>query len=166
MITKKMIKNILKESETKEATGAASAGGFSAPAFSMWSEDEEAKEEYKRMEGEFKEATGSGSVGAYDVPGFQDVNMRGNTLKGKGRSWKKTQVPGGSFVEIDKKCKTFPYCSQGDSKDKPVKTTKSLSKRKKRSSPLSEAIENVSIKTGLSVEKIKSIILSKINDNL
>jgi hypothetical protein len=118
------------------------------------------------MEGEFKEATGSGSVGAYDVPGFQDVNMRGNTLKGKGRSWKKTQVPGGSFVEIDKKCKTFPYCSQGDSKDKPVKTTKSLSKRKKRSSPLSEAIENVSIKTGLSVEKIKSIILSKINDNL
>ena len=154
-----MIKNILKESETKEATGAASAGGFSAPAFSMWSEDEEAKEEYKRMEGEFKEATGSGSVGAYDVPGFQDVNMRGNTLKGKGRSWKKTQVPGGSFVEIDKKCKTFPYCSQGDSKDKPIRL-------RKKSSPLSEAIENVSIKTGLSVEKIKSIILSKINDNL
>ena len=159
MITKKMIKNILKESETKEATGAASAGGFSAPAFSMWSEDEEAKEEYKRMEGEFKEATGSGSVGAYDVPGFQDVNMRGNTLKGKGRSWKKTQVPGGSFVEIDKKCKTFPYCSQGDSKDKPIRL-------RKKSSPLSEAIENVSVKTGLSVEKIKSIILSKINDNL
>jgi hypothetical protein len=152
--------------EAKEATGTGSAGGFSAPAFSMWSDDEEAKEEYKRMEGEFKEATSSSSVGAYDAPGFEDVQMRGNHPIGRGRSFKKTQIKGGDFVIIDKKCKTFPYCSQGDSKDKPVKTTKSLSKRRKKSSPLSEAIENVSIKTGLSVEKIKSIILSKINDNL
>ena len=159
MITKK---NILKESETKEATGASSAGGFSAPLFSMWSDDEEAKGSYKKskkVEGEFKEATSSSSVGAYDVPGFQDVNMRGNTTKGKGRSWRKTQIPGGSFVEIAKKCKTFPYCSQGDSKDKPVR-------QRKQTSPLSEAIENVSIKTGLSIEEIKKIILSKINDNL
>ena len=45
-----MIKNLYSESETKEATGAASAGGFSAPAFSMWSEDEKAKSEYKKGE--------------------------------------------------------------------------------------------------------------------
>ena len=161
MITKKMIKKLYTESETKEATGAASAGGFSAPAFSMWSEDEEAKSEYKEsdpVEGEFKEATGSGSVGAYDVPGFQDVNMRGNTLKGKGRSWKKSQIPGGSFVNINPKCKTFPYCSQGNSKDKPVRLTKN--------SPLNEAIYNVSLRTGLSVNEIKNIILSKIDNHL
>jgi hypothetical protein len=161
MITKKMIKNLYSESETKEATGAASAGGFSAPAFSMWSEDEKAKSEYKKgesVEGEFKEATGSGSVGAYDVPGFQDVNMRGNTLKGKGRSWKKSQIPGGSFVNINPKCKTFPYCSQGNSKDKPVRLTKN--------SPLNEAIYNVSLRTGLSVNEIKNIILSKIDNHL
>ena len=86
-------------SEPKEATGASSAGGFSAPAFSMWSDDDKAKSEYKKKdievteEGEFTEATGSGSVGAYDAPGFQDVNMKGNTLRGKGSSWNSTQIP-------------------------------------------------------------------------
>jgi len=158
----------IKESnkEPKEATGASSAGGFTGPAFSMWSDDKEAKEEYKRMEGEFKEATSSSSVGAYDAPGFEDVNMKGNNPKGSGRSFKKPLYKGGEFVTIDKKCKTFPYCSQGNSKDKPVKTTKSLSKRRKKTSPLSEAIENISIKTGMTIEEIKNIILSKINDNL
>ena len=167
MLSKKRIYNLLNEKETKEATGAASAGGFSAPLFSMWSDDEEAKEEYKRMEGEFTEATSSSSVGAYDTPGFDDVKMKGNNPVGRGRSFKTPQYKGGEFVTIDKKCKTFPYCSQGDSKDKPVKTTKTLSKsRSKKQSPLSEAIENVSIKTGMSIEEIKNIILSKINDNL
>ena len=155
MITKRQIL----ENETKEATGASSAGSFSAPLFSMWSDDEEAKEEYKRTEGEFKEATTSSSVGAYDVPGFQDINMKGNTLKGKGRSWKQTQIPGGSYVEIDKKCKTFPYCNQGNSGA--VKYRKSKSK-----SPLQEAIENVSLNTGLTVDEIKKIILSKTLGNL
>jgi len=159
----------IKESkkEPKEGMGASSAGGFTGPAFSMWSDDEEAKEEYKRMEGEFKEATSSSSVGAYDAPGFEDVKMKGNNPVGRGKSFQKPLYKGGEFVTIDKKCKTFPYCSQGDSKDKPVKTTKSLSKgKRKKQSPLNEAIENISLKTGLSVEKIKSIILSKINDNL
>lgn len=145
--------------EPKEATGAASAGGYS-PALSLWSDDEEAKEEYKRMEGEFKEATSSSSVGAYDAPGFEDVNMRGNHPIGSGRSYKKTQIPGGSFVSFNKKCKTFPYCSQGDSEDKPVKEVKPRSKRKK--TPLSEAISNVSDRTGLSEEQIKNIILKSI----
>jgi hypothetical protein len=148
--------------ETKEATGASSAGGFSSPAFSMWSEDDEAKGEYKRMDGEFKEATTSSSVGAYDAPGFQDVNMKGNTLKGKGTSWTKTQLKGGAFVEIDPKCKTFPYCNQGNTGA--VKYRKPKKNIKK--SPLSEAIDNVSIKTGLSVETIKKILLHKINSNL
>lgn len=153
--------------EPKEATGASSAGGFTGPAFSMWEDDDEARSEYKKTEGEFKEATSSSSVGAYDVPGFEDVNMKGNNLVGSGRSFKKPLYKGGEFVTIDKKCKTFPYCSQGNSKDKPVKTKKTLSKSKnKKQSPLSEAIENISIKTGMSIDEIKNIILSKINDNL
>ena len=184
MITKKMIKKLYTESETKEATGAASAGGFSAPAFSMWSKDDEAKSEYKRpkvkevredeeycdscdsvkskcvcpKKVEATEATDSSSVGAYDFNSFQNVNMKGNTLKGKGRSWKKSQIPGGSFVNINPKCKTFPYCSQGNSKDKPIRLTKN--------SPLNEAIYNVSLRTGLSVNEIKNIILSKIDNHL
>lgn len=144
--------------EPKEATGAASAGGYS-PALSLWSDDEEAKEEYKRMEGEFKEATSSSSVGAYDAPGFEDVNMKGNNPIGRGKQFRKPLYKGGGFVTFEKKCKTFPYCSQGDSKDKPVKTKKTLS-------PLSEAIENVSLKTGLSIDEIKKIIKNKLSGNL
>ena len=175
-----------KKEESKEATGASSAGAFSGPAFSMFSKDDVARSEYKRpkvkevREEEYcdacdrvkskcvcdetkkieaTEATGSSSVGAYDAPGFQDVNMKGNTTKGQGSSWKKTQIPGGGFVHIDKKCKTFPYCSQGNSKDKPVTQSST-------SSAMFEAIKNVSLKTGLSETEIKNIILSSLSGNL
>jgi hypothetical protein len=143
--------------ETKEATGASSAGNsISAPAFSMWSDDEEAKSEYKRMEGEFKEATDSSSVGPYDANSFENINMRGNTTKGRGRSWKQTQIPGGAYVDINEKCKKFPYCNQGN--------TGAVKYRKtKKKSPMQEAIENVSLRTGLSVSEIKNLI---INDTL
>jgi len=152
-----------KSEEPKEATGTGGFG-YSAPAFSMWSEDDKAKSEYKKsepVEGEFTEATGSASVGVYDTNSFENIRMNGNTLKGRGRSWKQSQIPGGSFVEINKKCKTFPYCNQGNTG---AVTYKKPSKRKK--SPMNEAIENVSIKTGLSVEEIKNIILKSIDSNL
>jgi len=155
MLSKEKLYKFLFEKETKEATGSGSAGGFSGPAFSMWSEDDEAKSEYKRMEGEFKEATSSSSVGPYDANSFENINMRGNTTKGRGRSWKQTQIKGGSFVDINPKCKSFPYCNQGNTGA--VRYKKSL----KKESPLSEAIYNVSIMTGLSENQIKKIILSK-----
>ncbi len=166
-MTRKELLNYITESfeEAKEATGSGSAGGYTGPAFSMWSEDEEAKSEYKRSEKkkvEATEATSSSSVGAYDAPGFEDVKMRGNNPIGRGRSFKKTQIPGGGFVKIKDKCAKYnnqKWCSQGDSKDKPVKVKKSMSS-------LNEAIYNVSIKTGLSEDQIKKIILSKIDDNL
>ena len=148
--------------EPKEATGAASAGGYSAPLFSMFSNDKTAKKEYKRkpkrkktVEGEFYEMTDSSSVGAYDANSFQDINMRGNTLKGLGRSWKQTQIPGGSYVEINKKCKTFPYCNQGNT-----------GAVKYKKSPINEAITNISLKTGLSEETIKYLMIKSINEKL
>ncbi len=52
---------------------------------------------------ETKEATSSSSVGAYDAPGFEDVKMRGNNLKGSGKSHKKTLIPGGKFVSENTK---------------------------------------------------------------
>jgi hypothetical protein len=172
IIRKEDIRKYITEAfkETKEATGTG-GGGYSAPAFSMWSEDEVAKSEYKRkkdetVEGEFTEATTSASVGAYDVPGFQDVNMRGNTVKGKGSSWKKSQIPGGSFVEINPKCKTFPYCNQGNTGAVRYKKSAPKGKRKSKKSPMNEAIYNVSLKTGLSEEEIKKVILLSIDSNL
>lgn len=148
--------------ETKEGMGAASAGGFTGPAFSMWEDDDEARSEYKKSkpeEGEFTEATSSSSVGAYDAPSFDDVKMKGNNPIGRGKQFKKPLYKGGGFVTFKKGCKTFPYCSQGDSKDKPVKVKKKLT-------PVNEAILNVSLKTGLSVDEIKNIIVSSIDNNL
>ena len=147
--------------ETKEGMGAISAGGYQ-PALSMWADDEKAKSEYKRSEteeGEFTEGTSSSSVGTYDASSFDDVKMKGNNPIGRGKQFKKPLYKGGGFVTFKKGCKTFPYCSQGDSKDKPVKVKKKLT-------PVNEAILNVSLKTGLSADEIKNIIVSSIDNNL
>ena len=88
----------LKKVESKEATGAGSAGGFVAPLFSN----------PKKVEA--KEATGSGSAGSYESPAFGAKSMSPKDWRGRS----KTQIPGGKFVEVKKKCKKFPYCNQGD----------------------------------------------------
>lgn len=57
---------------------------------------------------EAKEATTSASAGAYEGPAFLAKNKK---------NWKGGAKPiykGGAFVEVKKKCKTFPYCNQGD----------------------------------------------------
>ena len=72
----------------------------------------------------------------------------------------KTQIPGGNFVSVKEKCKTFPYCNQGDIK------ALNIYKPKTKKSKLTEAIKNVSNKTGLSVEEIENIILLKIDSIL
>ena len=127
------LKKKKKEEETKEATGTGGGYGY-VPALSLFAKDDVARSEYKKPKAkevaeeeeycdacdrvkskcvcpkkvEANEMTDSSSVGAYDANSFQDKNMKGNTLKGQGRSWKKTQIPGGEFVSIKEKCKTFP----------------------------------------------------------
>lgn len=128
------------KSETKECTSSGSAGGYSAPLFG------ESDGEVTKME--TKEATGSGSVGMYDAPGFEDPKMKGNHKRGSGKSYKKTQIPGGKFVEVKAKCKKFPYCNQGD-----IKALKIFENKK-----LQEAIKNVSEKMRISESAIKNII--------
>jgi len=138
-----------KKGENKEATSAgAGVGAFESPLFSNL--------ETKKIE--TKEATSTGSVGQYDAPGFDDVKMRGNNLKGRGRSFKKTQLPGGKFVQVKKKCKRFPYCNQGDIKALNIFENETLN----------TTIENMSKKYGLSEDIIKEFILKeiKINQNL
>ena len=61
---------------------------------------------------ETKEATGSASSGQYSSP---RIWAKSKTKK----NWipsRKTQIPGGKFVEVKKKCQKFPYCNQGDMK--------------------------------------------------
>jgi len=59
---------------------------------------------------ETKEATGASSTGQYSGPAFGAKSMKPKDWRGRA----KTQIPGGAFVQVKKKCKTFPYCNQGD----------------------------------------------------
>lgn len=101
--------------ETTEATGSGSAGGFVAPL--------QGKKE------ETKEATGSDSSGSYDVafgaprkdplkidnPGLKKIKEDKIPKNVKGKNKKNRYGgPEGVFVKIKEKCKKFPYCDQGD----------------------------------------------------
>jgi len=134
----------LTKMETKEATGASSAGGYVAPLFpNLENVSEACWKGYRRVGGkmkngkmvpncvpikenkwtevnfkpifnegkvEAKEATTTASTGSYEVPGMWAKSMKKKDWRGKS----KTQIPGGQFVQVKKKCLKFPYCNQGD----------------------------------------------------
>jgi len=134
----------LAKMETKEATGSGSSGGYVAPLFpNLESMTEACWKGYRRVGGkmkngkmvpncvpikenvwtevnfkpifhegkvEAKEATSSASTGSYEVPGMWAKSTKKKDWRGKS----KTQIPGGKFVQIKKKCLKYPYCNQGD----------------------------------------------------
>jgi hypothetical protein len=59
---------------------------------------------------EAKEATSTASTGSYEVPGAWAKSTKKKDWRGKS----KTQIPGGKFVQVRKKCLKYPYCNQGD----------------------------------------------------
>jgi hypothetical protein len=136
----------LKKIENKEATGTGSSGAFSAPlAFADSDFVRRSNAENKPAKKvETKEATGSGSVGAYSTPAM----WAKSTKKGDWRGKSKTQIPGGKFVTVKKKCKNFPYCNQGDIKALKIYENPNLQ----------EAIKNVAQKTNLNENVIKIIL--------
>jgi hypothetical protein len=139
----------LEKVESKEATGSGSAGGFLGPVgFNPQSDFVKKSFEETPKKVETKEATGTSSAGAYDAPGFEDVKMKGNHERGSGRSYKKTQIPGGKFVQVKKKCKKFPYCNQGDIKALNIFENENLK----------EVIKQVSKKYNISEQVVKNII--------
>jgi len=106
-------------------------------------ESEDMPDEVKKIEA--TEATGSGSAGSYLTPAAWAKSMNKKDWRGKS----KTQIPGGKFVQVKKKCKKFPYCNQGD-----VKALKLTNENE----DLLEVIKNVSRKQGISENMIKNII--------
>ena len=144
-----------KKKEAIEATGAASAGAYSAPLFAQ-SQPEKSPEAAKvkvvkeeLMGGETAEATSAGSSGQYSTPGWVAPNKK----QWRGRA--KTQIPGGKFVTIKKKCQTFPYCNQGD-----INALK-LSENKL----VKDSISNVAKRFGLNENIIKAILLHEIKES-
>ena len=105
------------------------------------------KEEVEKIEA--TEATGSGSSGGYETPAMWAKST-------KKKDWgpsRKTQIPGGGFVKVKKKCTKFPYCNQGD--------INALSISKNES--VKEAIKNVSNKLNISEIEIRKILQNEMN---
>ena len=146
-----------KKSETKEATGSGSSGGYETPLFGEEKDTEKfeapvafADSEFLRKSNEgtkkieATEATGSGSVGAYATPAAWAKSTKAKDWRGKS----KTQIPGGAFVSVKKKCKKFPYCNQGDIKALNIYQNESVR----------DAIKSVSEKFNLNETTIKAIL--------
>jgi hypothetical protein len=169
-INKKLMnKGDNKKKENKESTGSGSAGGYSGPLFSTtkqemqekcWTgfEQKGMKKKGNRMvpncvrEGkdddvkkvEATEATGSASSGSYETTSAWAKSTKKKDWGGR----KKTQIPGGKFVQVKAKCKKFPYCNQGD-----IKALKILENEK-----IKQAIQNISKRHNISENVIKTII--------
>lgn len=95
---------------------------------------------------EAKEATTTASTGAYSTPAFVAKGSK------NWRGGKKPIYKGGKFVQIKKKCLTFPYCNQGAG-------AINLSEIKNKK----EVLKNASERLGLSENTILQI-LKKIQD--
>ena len=140
-----------KKKETKEATSSGSTGAFTAPVGFKDSEfvRRSFKETPKLKESDVEkveatEATTTGSSGGYESPAMWAKST-------KKKDWgpsRKTQIPGGGFVKIKKKCTKFPYCNQGDISN--VKISKNES--------VKEAIKRVSKRIGVSENTIITIL--------
>jgi hypothetical protein len=90
---------------------------------------------------EATEATTTASTGAYSTPAFiakGSKNWRGG---------KKPLYKGGKFVQIKKKCLTFPYCNQGAGA---IKLSEDLNNP--------QVLQNASSRLGLSEEVILNIL--------
>ena len=135
-----------KKKEAVEATSTASSGQYSAPLFSLSTPKDPVKKVKAVQEGieggETTEATGASSAGQYSTPGWVAPNKK------NWRGASKTQIPGGKFVQIKKKCQTFPYCNQGD-----INALKLY-----ENELVKESITNLSKKMGIHENVIKAII--------
>lgn len=137
-----------KKSENKEGTTSGSSGGFIGKvAFNPQSDfvKKSFKETPKKIE--TKEATGASSAGSYVTPAAWAKSTDKKDWRGKS----KTLFPGGQFVQVKKKCKTFPYCNQGD-----IKALNLTNENK-----ITSVITKLSEKYNISEELIKKLIIAE-----
>jgi hypothetical protein len=101
---------------------------------------------------EATEATGSGSSGSFETISAWAKSTNKKDWGGR----KKTQIPGGKFVQVKAKCKKFPYCNQGD-----IKALKIFENEK-----IKQAIQNISKRHNISENVIKTIIAYEYENTL
>jgi hypothetical protein len=145
--------------ENKEATASGSAGGyetlFGAPSadsnIDLNSNVDPTKvktvrEQLEKVEA--KEATSASSSGAYDQPAIWAKSLSKKNWKGASTKY----MPGAKRVQVKKKCKTFPYCNQGDIKALKIFENESVQ----------NAIDSVSSSYNLDKRFISEIIFNEI----
>lgn len=137
---------VMGEEETTEAMGAGSAGGYSTQLFSATKKD---IEDITKVEA--TEATGSVSSGSYLTTAAWAKSTKKKDWRGKS----KTQIPGGKFVQVKKKCKKFPYCNQGD-----INALKLTNE-----GVVDNVIKKLSEKYNLSESVIRTILKNHLNQN-
>lgn len=117
------------------------------------SQDFQYYDKLKKIEkGEFKEATGASSAGQYSSPAFLAKSMNKKNWRGAAKPLYK----GGKFVRVKKKCKTFPYCNQGDIKALDLW----------EDDLMKEAIKNVAKNKQVSENVVRAIVLHEIEKQL
>ena len=119
--------------------------------------------ESKSHKEEAKEATTASSSGPYDAPfggpkkdplKLSNPDTVYKDLRSvKDKNFPKYGGPGGKFVKIKNKCKTFPYCNQGD-----IKALEFF-----ENNLVNEAIKNISTRYKLNQDYIKGVILENTN---
>jgi len=140
---KEFLEKILNSKKTKKETKeTTSTGGSSGSYETLFS-----GEEPKKIEA--TEAISSASSGSYETTGAWAKSL--NKKDWRGRS--KTQIPGGKFVQVKKKCKRFPYCNQGDIKALNIFENQTLNK----------VIEKISNRYQIHKDIIKDIISNEMN---
>jgi len=113
----------------------------------------------KSKKGEFKEATAVDLSGSYETPAAWAKSTSKKDWRGKSKPLipggefvnekKQTTFPGGKFVTVKKKCKTFPYCNQGDINALKLTNEEIINK----------SIKKLSRKYNISEEIIKKLIM-------
>jgi hypothetical protein len=158
-----MQSNVNQNAESTEATSSAGSGQYSAPLFSMFQDgkkkvDNETPRDTKSGGGvvkkkiEAKEATGASSAGSYESPAFLAKSMNKKNWRGAAKPLYK----GGKFVRVKKKCKTFPYCNQGD-----IKALELW-----EDDVMTEAIKNVAKNKKVHENVVRAIVLHVIEEQL
>jgi hypothetical protein len=159
---KSLLKKVeTKKEESKEAMGTGGGVGVFVPPLTggeykpstnvptiRESEEqiENGDEEVKKVE--TKEATDTQSSGQYSTNSIWSKSL-------KKKDWgpsRKTQIPGGKFVQVKKKCKKFPYCNQGDINALRIFENESVQ----------SVIESVSGKYGVGKDIISDIVFEEI----
>lgn len=153
--------------EAKECTGADAGGSFeSAAPMKVITKGELYKmpnfKKYGKKE-EVKEVSDASASGAYDAP-FGNGSKNPLKINGeksinqsravKDKNFPKWGGPGGKFVKIKDKCKTFPYCNQGD-----INAIELF-----EASEINNIVKTMSQKYGITEQAVKVIIKNNIDD--